>query len=168
MKPRKPVSAKTARDRLEDLCARSEQSTFEVHRKLHAWGVSSSDSESIIEHLKANRFIDDARFAKAFTRDKWEFARWGRIKIRARLRALAIDPDLIDEALESIEETAYRRGLVELLAAKARALGVNAATFDGGTKLLRFAASRGFEPSLAIKAIKSRQLWRIAQIGNGE
>jgi len=168
MKPRKPVSAKTACERLEDLCARSEQSTFEVRRKLRAWGVSPSDSESIIKHLKANRFIDDARFAEAFTRDKWEFARWGRIKIRARLRALAIAPGIIDEALESIEETAYRRGLVELLAAKARALGADAASFEGNTKLLRFAASRGYEPSLAIKAIKSRQLWRIAQIGNGE
>ena len=82
----KQISAKDALVRLETLCARSEQSTGEAREKLRRWGILSADAEKIIDSLVDRRFIDNARFARAFARDKIRFSKWGRIKVSQKLR----------------------------------------------------------------------------------
>lgn len=153
---------------MEALCSRSEQASSEIRQKLLKLGMSASDTDAILKDLKSNRFIDDRRFAQAFVNDKWEYSRWGRIKIRARLKALDIDSDAIDEALSTIGEKEYRRGFAALILAKARTSGIVSGTYDNRARLMRFAASRGFEASMAIDMINSQKLWELLQKASGE
>lgn len=156
MKVRKPITPEQAMVRMEELCARAEHSSGEIMQKLLRLGIFPSDAERIVRSMTQRRFIDDSRFARAFARDKMEYARWGKRKIALALYQKRVSRELIAEALDSLDTERYRLILHELIAAKKRNLA-EPDTYEGRTKLFRFAASRGFEPDLIASALRSRQ-----------
>lgn len=155
---RKPMTVENATVRIETLCARSEQCTAEVVQKLRQWGVSEADVRDILSSLRERRFVDDARYAEAFVRDKVVFNRWGRVKIRQALRMKRVADDYIDAAMDMIDESEYRDNLLTALQSKARMMD-DSRSYEGRGKLLRFGVSRGFETALVIKVIKSGEIW---------
>lgn len=150
---RKPMTAEKALLRLEGQCAVKEVCTYEAYEKLRRWLVAPDDARAVVERLVERRFIDDSRFARAFVRDKAVFARWGRFKIVMALRHKGFSRDMIAEAIATIDMEAYVATLDSLVAAKSRQLA-DADSYEGRTKIFRFAASRGFEPALIAEAIK--------------
>ncbi len=144
--------------RLESLCVRSEQCSGEILTKLARWRIPMDVAREILDSLVDRRFVDDRRYAGAYVRDKYRFSRWGRRKIRMSLSAKRIDRDVVEAALEEIDDSSYRDVLVGLLKAKARLIA-EGNTFEGRTKLFRFAASRGFESDLISQVIRSENLW---------
>lgn len=155
---RKIVEPKTALERLRDLCARSEQCSGDILRKLYNWGVSASNSAKIVEILERDRYIDDERFARAFVRDKYRFSGWGRLKIMIHLSAKRIEKSIATEALEEIDEEEYRSIALKALKAKARTIP-DSNTYEGRTKLFRFGAARGYEAAMLSGLIKSGEIW---------
>ncbi len=153
IKAKKPVSAATALSRLETQCSRSELCTGEARKKLAGWGISMSDSDKIISSLLERRFIDDHRFSRAFVRDKLMFAHWGKRKIQLSLIQKRLDRDIIAEALDEIDEDDYLTILKKIVLAKAKTIS-DVDTYDGRTRLFRFAVSRGFEPGLISQVIR--------------
>lgn len=151
----KIISSREAYDRLADACVRAEYCSGELREKLRRWRIDSGEAARIVERLSAERFVDDARFARAFVRQKSVLARWGRRKIACALAAKRVDRDIIAEALGEIDPAGYAEGLLALLAAKARSLGPEAlATYEGRTRLYRYAASRGYETEAISQAIR--------------
>lgn len=146
--------------RLEELCAASERCTFELRSRLYRWGIKGSDAAAIIDSLTKHRFVDDERFARAFVIDKYRFSRWGRIKIRAALYARQVPTWLADVAMDEIDDEEYADNLLQLLRAKRKSLGDEAATYDGRTKIFRYGASRGYEVQLIASSISNPRLWR--------
>ena len=155
---KKTMKPQTALLRLESLCAQSEQCTFDLRQKLARWGLSLSDSEKIIAQLVATRFVDDSRFAVAYCRDKYRFNRWGRVKIAYGLRAKRIASQHINEALAAIDDVEYEETLMALIKSKAKTIK-DVDTYEGRTKLFRYAASRGYESLLIAQIIRNRTLW---------
>lgn len=147
----KEVKPEQALVRLEELCARSEHSSGELRTKLRQWRIAPADAEEIIESLTARRFVDDSRFARAFVRDKYRFARWGRIKIRLQLRAKGVDTDTISEALELIDSKEYSRILARQLLARMRR-SPNVQDPAERQKIFRTMIAKGYEPSLIARA----------------
>ncbi|MDE6160899.1 MAG: RecX family transcriptional regulator [Muribaculaceae bacterium] len=144
-----------AYERMADRCARAEYCSGEVRERLRRQGLSAADALAITERLQRERFIDDGRYARAFVRQKSGYSRWGRRKIAAALAAKRVDRAIIAEAMTEISPEAYAEGLRALLAAKARSHGPDAlATYDGRTRLFRFAASRGFETTAIAAALR--------------
>lgn len=142
---KKQITADEALVRLELLCARSEQCTFEVTQKLLRWGISSSDRERIVDSLVDRRFVDDSRYASAYARSKFLFSRWGRKKIRMGLAAKRLARPLIDDAVASATEgEAYMDTLRALMRSKARQMDRPLCREDA-LKVCRFAMQRGFE-----------------------
>ncbi len=116
-------------------------------------------AEKIMERLRAGRYVDDVRFAHAFVRDKYLFQRWGRIKISAALRLKRIESDTISAAIdEEIDESTYHANLMALIRAKVRQLE-QPRSYDNRTRLLRFAAGRGYEPAIIIKTLNDDATW---------
>lgn len=144
--------------KLEELCARSEQCSYEAYTRLAKWGISAEVADKIVSRLISKRFIDDARYAVAFARDKVVYNRWGFVKIRLALKMKRIDSEAIAEAIATVDPDEYRTALIETLRAKSRTLP-SPLTFDDRQRLLRHAASRGFEPGLIVSLIKQPQLW---------
>ena len=144
---RKPLTAERALVRAEELCVRAERSSGEIMKKLRQWGIPASEARDIVDSLIQRRFIDDRRFCRAFVRDKVNFARWGRRKIAIALYEKGLDRDISAEALADIDSETYESNLRHIIELKRRTL-TEPDTFDGRTRLFRFAASRGFEPEL--------------------
>lgn len=160
---KKPMKPEAAILRLEDLCARSEQCTADILRKLTTWGISASDSKKIISHLTDNRFIDDNRFAKAYVHDKYRFSGWGRRKITVGLYSKRISKETIEEALNEINIKEYASIAFKAFASKLRQMPDDMPQFEKRQRLMRFAAARGYEASLIIKILESDRLWHSSQ-----
>lgn len=139
----------------EDLCSRAEYSSGEIRRRLIAKGISPDEADTVVAALIERRFIDNARFARAFVREKLSFARWGRHKIAAALASKGVGRDIIREALDEIDPDEYQTVLQDLLKAKLRSLRAEPTQIDWSmrTKIYRFAASRGFESSAISSAL---------------
>lgn len=133
-------------------CTLCERCISEVTAKLTAWGVPAGEQQKIIVRLQQEGFIDEARYCRAFVNDKVRFNRWGRIKIRAALSEKRLSRELVNEAIDNINEEEYMSALAEVITAKRRELK-GKDDYAAQQKIMRYAAGRGYEPSLIMKAI---------------
>lgn len=145
---------KTAEQALQSLmreCARSERSSGDALRLMKRWGVSDEDAQKVLARLLSERFIDDRRYAEAFVRDKLNLSGWGAYKIKSALRAKGVSKEIIDEvAAQMIEAADMRERLEEIMVRRLRTLKYSS-PYDAKTKLIRFAASRGYDLDQAIE-----------------
>lgn len=139
--------------KMMDVCSRTEKCTRDVRDKLRKWELPESQITTIIEQLKEQKFIDDDRYAKAFVRDKSKFNRWGKTKIRYHLQAKGISAEVIAIALKEIKEDKYQEQLEQILRNKIRGMLPIEDLYKAKAKLIRFAASRGFEAGLIYAAV---------------
>lgn len=144
----KVIKSKTPEQAISSLmrlCARREYTVFDARRLLIRWNVERSTHDNIVARLQKERFIDDARYADAFVREKIKLSAWGRRKIVTALRAKRIAPDIIDQALEqytSHEESADR--LLTALTRKLRTLKYKD-RYDLRAKLMRYGVGLGYD-----------------------
>ncbi|MBK7174031.1 MAG: RecX family transcriptional regulator [Bacteroidales bacterium] len=132
-----------------DYCAAQDHCISEVKDKLKHWNVDHTHVGKILERLLSEGFIDEQRYAKAFARGKFRNLQWGRIKIRYELHSKGIPEQMIINALEEIEEESYTQCLIELAKKKIKTQGSSEPL-----KVMRFLASKGFEPELIRKTMK--------------
>ncbi len=149
---KKPLTPGEALNKAAAYCTLCERCISEVSTKLTAWGVPHGEQEKIIARLTEEKFIDEARYCNAFVNDKVRFNRWGRIKIIAALREKRLPKEHINEAIESIDEDSYTEILKDVIAIKRRELK-GKDDFATRQKLIRHAASRGFEPAIIMRFV---------------
>jgi regulatory protein len=133
------------------MCARSERSSGDALRLMKRWGVADDEARKVLARLQAERFIDDRRFAEAFVRDKLNLSGWGAYKIKMSLRAKGVAREIIEEVASTmIEATDMKERLEEIMQRKLRTLKYSS-TYEAKTKLIRFAASRGYDIEEAVE-----------------
>lgn len=130
------------RNKAETYCASAEHCIWDVRQKLRQWGATNEDTESIIAHLQAERFVDELRYCQAFVHDKLLYQGWGRMKMRAQLQAKHLPTAAIEQALNEIDRDTYMSVLTRVLATKKRS--IKSADPQAREKLIRFAMQRGF------------------------
>ncbi len=135
------------------LCAGAEQCAADIRNKILKKGFSLAEAEKMVSYLIANKYIDDARFSRAYAVDKVRFSGWGRMKIRLGLRGKGMSDSVISQALDYIPENEYSEALQKVLIAKAKSLDLR--DVKDRQKLYRHLASRGFESQLIISAIRT-------------
>ena len=140
----KTLTPPEALHRAAALCSSSEHCITDIREKLSRWGIGELDARTIVERLVQERFIDEERYAIAFAKDKFRFSGWGRIKIRYALQQKRIGNNDIVNALSLIDD---------LLEKKSRSINDEDVEVRR-SKLLRFAASRGFETELVFRILK--------------
>ena len=102
------------------LCARAEKSQEDARRLMRGWGLAERDAEGVLAKLVRDCFIDDARYAGAFVREKLRLSGWGEYKIRTALQRKRIDRALIDAALAEADRSGRDERLRRQLERKAR------------------------------------------------
>lgn len=135
-------------------CSISEHCISDVELKLKAWGIDPSKSDKIIERLKADDFINEKRYCVAFVKDKFHYNKWGKIKISYALKQKGLDNQLINQALNTIDEGEYEEMLAVLLKAKLKTIKWEY-EYEKMGKLFNFAQSRGFESSIIDKVVRA-------------
>jgi regulatory protein len=138
---------KTALTKAMALCSHREFCCSEMRSKLQSWGVGDNDNEKIIGVLIKENFINEERFAQAFVKDKFNYNKWGKVKITAHLRAKNIPGEIIRTALHAIDNELYKKTLRELISGHRRFVKAKN-QYDLKAKLLRYGLSKGFESSL--------------------
>ena len=140
-------------NRLSARCSTTEICLSDIRKKLDATDLTGEERETLIQRLLDEGYVDEARYARAFVRDKFRFSGWGRVKMAQGLRAKQISSTDIKEALNEIDEEDYRRALRDALKAKRRTLR-GTSDYETNAKLIRFALSRGYEMALILKEVK--------------
>lgn len=148
----KPLSEPEALNRAAAYCTTCERCVSEVCAKLVVWGMDNAQQQRIIDRLIEENFICEERFCRAFVNDKVRFNRWGRRKISLALREKRVESVLVKEALDAIDEEEYLSALMAVVAAKRKELK-GKDDYLSKQKILRYAASRGFETSLIMNVI---------------
>jgi regulatory protein len=138
---------KSALSKAMALCSQREYCKDDIKTKLQSWSVSDPDSLKILTVLIKENFINEKRYAEAFVKDKFNYNKWGRVKIRANLKIKKIPADIISAALESIEQELYRKIAEDLLKNHRRSVKAKN-QYDLKGKLLRYGLSKGFESDL--------------------
>lgn len=150
--------------RLQGQCSRAEYCCSQVRQKLSRWRNASlakgmpsfteEEAEDILRSLVEEKYVDDARFAGAYVRDKAHFSRWGEVKITYNLRKLGIPSSLIRAALEENQELFGEEALLALLQKRWNTMKESDSLEVKRQKLLRFALGRGYGYGQIMDAIK--------------
>lgn len=141
---------------LQTLCVKREYCCSELRKKALARLDDGEELvQEIMESLKADKFVDDARYAAAFAREKSSLTGWGRHKIAYSLRAKGIGAAEIEGALREIDDEKSAAKLRKLIGTKAKSLqGDEYAKF----KLIKYALSRGYEYDEVKAEVENLQL----------
>jgi regulatory protein len=149
---RKSKSAEQALNALMRLCSRAEKSSGDAMRLMYTWGVPQAERQGVLDKLIEMRFVDDMRYAEAYTREKSQIAGWGARKIAQHLYQKGIAKDIVAKVLMLIEEDEARETLERRLLRKLPTIKA-ANDFDLRGKLLRYALGLGYDYDLVVEVI---------------
>lgn len=149
----KVFSREQALKKAESYCAYQERSQHEVRTKLYDWGLHERDVEEIISELIQQNFLNEERFALAYTLGKFRIKGWGKNKIRQGLKLKRVPDKMIIKVLKAIDPNDYLTKLKSLIEKK------NATIRESDPYKLRFlltryAASKGYEQDLIADVLK--------------
>lgn len=140
-------------EHLRRFCAYQDRSKSQLKIQAAKIGIPHSKFDEVVTTLSDEGFFNEQRFAIAFVRGKFRINKWGKIKIKSELFAKQIPSDLIDLALNEIDDQEYKICLFNLIKKKL-------VTFKNENrksvfeKLYRYAISKGFENDLVLSTLK--------------
>lgn len=97
------MTTSEALQKLQRYCAYQERSPFEVGRKLDQLGLPRDRHEEVIATLMEENFLDEYRFAEAYTRGKLNQKQWAPMRIRMGLQEHRIPRVTTDRILNQID-----------------------------------------------------------------
>ena len=116
-------------------CARQEMCSADVRRKaLRTFEGDADRADALVRSLVENGYVDDARYAAAFAREKSRLTGWGPVKITFQLRGKGLSEEAIRQALQEVD-AGEASGKLQL-------------------RLIRFALGRGYEWAAVSEALK--------------
>ena len=150
---RKTKTAQQALQSLMRLCARSEKSTGDALRLMRTWGVPEAEQRGVLDRLIADRYIDNRRYAEAYTREKSRLAGWGERKIAMQLRLKGVERETISAVLaEVLQDDSMAERLQEKLEKKLRTVKASS-DYELRGKLLRYALGLGYDYDMASETV---------------
>ena len=153
----KIFSRQQAKVKAESYCAYQERSQFEIRNKLYEWGLHQKDVEEIISELIELNFLNEERFALAYSLGKFRIKGWGKNKIRQGLKLKRIPDKLIIKSLKEINEDDYMLMLTKILKKKLNTISEKD-PFKKRCLLSRFASSKGYESDLIADLLINNRL----------
>jgi regulatory protein len=151
---KKPISSKVALTKAQNLCATQEKCISDIRKKLFDWKLPSTEHDTVINALLEDKFIDEQRYALYYAKDKFNYNKWGKIKIEYTLKQKNISSQNIKKALEKIPESEYNKLLETELIKKIKTIN-ESDEYTVKSKLIRFATSRGFENGKVFDIVSS-------------
>lgn len=149
----KPTDAAEVYLRATRYCAYQERSHDEVRKKLHSLGLRNDAIDEALSRLITDGFINEERFAKAFSGGKFRIKGWGRLKIEQALKQHDISSRCIAIGLREIDEEDYRATLKKLMRKKSNSI-VSENLYKRRDVISRYVIAKGFEPELVWELLK--------------
>lgn len=141
--------------RIKAWCDRQERAHQETRDKLYSWGLHHDQVENLISELITENYLNEERFARAYSSGKFRIKGWGWKKIEQGLKNKRISAYCIKQAKEEIEDKEYLDSLTTQLEKKSRYLK-ESNSWIRQSKLANFMIRRGFESDIVWDIINSR------------
>jgi len=154
MKSEKSYTVDEATKLLENYCAYQDRCHKEVEQKLYDINMIPQAKEKILLHLLQHNFLNEERYAKAFTRGKFKIKKWGKIKITNELKFRNISAYNIKNALLEINDDDYLKTLQQLVEKKLPLIK-ESNSFIKRNKLSIYLISKGYESNLVFDVVKT-------------
>jgi regulatory protein len=145
---KKYLTKEQALQKLKHFCGYQERCHSEVKEKLFRLGVSKNEHDEIISTLIEENYLNEERFAIAFTGGKFRVKQWGQVKIKYELKQKQVSEYNIKRALNEIDETAYYNTLQKLYKEKWNSLKGEKNLFIKATKTRDYLLQKGYESDL--------------------
>lgn len=144
MTKQKVYTTSEARERAKAYCSKAEHNQKEVLSKLREWGLKSEEAEFVLSELISENYVNEERYARLYSKSKFNQNQWGRVKIKHHLNQMGVSERNIQRGLEEIKEEAYEALCLKLATQKALNLkGENPLAVR--QKTTAFLLSKGFE-----------------------
>ncbi len=154
MKQPKFFSVEESYVKITAFCAYQERTQDEVRKKLVTYGLTEDEVDHLIVRLLQENYVHEERFAKTFAGGKFRLKKWGRIKIKAELKARGLSSYCVQQGLNEIDPDEYWTTLLEL-AERKNALEKEPNTLLRKQKVARFLMGKGYEQDLIWEVIET-------------
>ncbi len=142
-----------AKEKLERYCAYQERSHKQVEEQLLKMRMIPQAQEVIITHLIQHNFLNESRFALAYSRGKFRIKKWGKKRITQGLKQHGVSPYNIKLGLAQIDPEAYRDTFDALVKKRLNELSSEPNLSKKKRKLFDYLAYRGWETELIYEAL---------------
>lgn len=124
---------------------------FELRMKLKNSYIDDEIIDETIKYIYSLDLLNDKDYAYSYAQDKSKFNRWGKNKIKFKLKEKGVPDKYIDSALETISDDNELKNIRKDKEAKERSLKPNAK--NRKAKIMNFLYRRGYSISLINKVI---------------
>lgn len=142
------IGVAAAYKKITAYCAYQERCHSEVKEKLFSYELYPYEVEELLAKLIADDYLNEERFAIAFSGGKFRVKKWGRIKISHELKSRKVSAYCIKKGLMCIDETDYLNVLRELAGQKKSALNKEKKPFVQQYKIKKWLLQKGYESDL--------------------
>lgn len=148
------MTGEKALSKLAALCAKAEYCTGDMDEKMRNWGLDEETRRKNIDYLVEHKYVDNARYCRAFINDKITYNHWGRRKIEQALWMKHVPEDVSAPILDEVPDEKYIEVLKPLLDAKWSTIKADT-DYERSMKLIKFAMSRGFSFDIIQKVLNN-------------
>lgn len=139
-------------EKLKYYCAYQERAHSEVNQKLWDFQLDEDERSNIIAQLISENYLNEERFAIAFSEGKFRMRKWGKLKIKIKLKEKKVSSYCIDKGLKAIEYDEYWNTLVKLVNNKHNSIK-ETNPYKKKLKTVNYCYQKGYETDLIWEAI---------------
>ena len=141
------VDLATAKTKIAKYCAYQERAHAEVEHKLYSFGLFSDQVQELVAWLITENYLNEERFAIAFSGGKFRIKKWGRVKIKQQLKLKRVSDYSINKAISGIDEKDYQETMEGLIRKKWKVVSANN-IYELRNKVARYVINKGYESEL--------------------
>ncbi len=138
------------------LLAPRDHSVFELTAKLKKREHSDESIASAIQELREVNYLNDERYAELYSEQRMSRG-FGPMVIRAKLAQRGVAPHLVQAALKGLQVD-WVEQVEQVIHKRFNPADISDTDQKVVAKIARFAQSRGFAPSDAIRGLKNARL----------
>lgn len=143
------MTKKEALRKLQRYCAYQERCHQEVRTKLLSLKIYGDELEEIISQLISDDFLNEERFAEIYAGGKMRIKKWGKQKIKSKLKSKKVSNYSINKALKNLDAIQYEENLEQLIEKKYELLSSKSEDqYLIRKKLFNFVYQKGYESTL--------------------
>ncbi len=134
-------------EKLKYYCAYQERCHKDVSDKLWDFQLSENERMNIISELIGENYLSEERFAVAFSEGKFRIKKWGRIKIKQKLKEKKVSDYCLKKGLEALDEEEYIETLEKLVHRKFDSIN-ESNLYKRKVKTVNYCYQKGYETEL--------------------
>jgi regulatory protein len=147
------IDVNLLKKKMARFCAWRERCSGETIEKLRESGAGEKQIKEIIKWLAEENYLNDERFARSFATGKFSNNHWGKQRIIAELIHRKIARELIDDALQLIDDEIYLETANKLARKKYSELKDND-LYIKKQKTAAYLTGKGFEAAIAWQVVE--------------